>query len=466
MDDILGERKKKLEEMRKRGIEPFPSSYASSTSLTKAKARASELAEEEIGEEVSVVGRVSARRGHGSVVFLDLMKGGRSLQVVVREDICETFSLLETVDIGDFLGLSGRLTKTRRGEPSLLVDEITILAKSLRPLPDKFHGLRDKETRYRRRELDLLSNNDVLEVFQKRSEIIRAIREYLAGNNFLEVETPILQSLYGGALAEPFETHHNTLDQDMYLRIAPELYLKRLLVGGIDRVFEIGKDFRNEGVSTKHNPEFTMLEYYETYTDYRGTLGRFREMMSHVVETLSLDVDIANKRIDFSSWQEVSFRDSILQVTGLDIEKEGSEEKMREELDDFHSSLATILDHYFSRHVEPTLIQPTFILDYPLSMSPFAKANDGKAERWEAFLGGMEIANSFSELNDPDEQRRRFQEAGIEADETFLLALEQGMPPSGGVGLGIDRLVMLLLSQDSIRDVILFPTMRSLDSNS
>ena len=347
-------------------------------------------------------------------------------------------------------------------------------------MPEKFHGLTDVETRYRRRYLDLMVNDASREVFVKRSRIIRAIREFLDGRGFVEVETPVLQPLYGGALARPFVTHHNALDRDFYLRIATELYLKRLVVGGIDRVYELGKDFRNEGVSHKHNPEFTMLEWYEAYADYEKTAHDLESMVAEVAERVlgTTVVERDGVEIDFAPpWRRISLRDAVREQTGIDIAEHPSREALAAAMGgepDPAEGWGKLVDGLLSKSVEPKLIQPTFVVDYPVELSPFAKAHrsePGLVERWEAFVGGIEIANSFSELNDPDEQRRRFEQQAAELergdeeaqpfDQAFVEALEHGMPPTGGVGLGIDRLAMMLTGAASLREIVLFPAMRS-----
>jgi lysyl-tRNA synthetase class 2 len=391
--------------------------------------------------------------------------------------------MIGNLDLGDLIAVKGTTTVTPRGEFSIEVNSWQMLAKSLRPPPDKRAGLEDRETRYRQRELDLIANLQSREKFVIRSKTITALRNWLDQQQFLEVETPVLQPLYGGAAARPFTTHHNTLDRKLFLRIATELYLKRCIVGGFDRVYEIGKDFRNEGLSTKHNPEFTMLEYYQAYSDYHQTADQFQRMISDVAEQVlgSSTLTVAGNEIDLGgSWKRITLRDAIMQETGHDIYLLDSKDKLAAALDNDNSddnenqtSWAKMVDQLFSRHVEPKLIQPTFITDYPKEMSPFAKQHPERediVERWEAFIGGIEIANSFSELNDPDEQRQRFQQQAEDIadgddeaqpyDQDFVRALEHGMPPTGGVGLGIDRLVMLLTDSSSLREVILFPVMR------
>ena len=380
------------------------------------------------------------------------------------------------MDLGDLIGVDGAAMTTKRGELSLRVDDWTLLAKSLRAPPEKFHGLEDIETRFRHRELDLIANEEARELFILRSKVVSAIRRWLDERGFYEVETPVLQPLYGGALARPFTTHFNALDHDFYLRIATELYLKRLIVGGLEKVYELGKDFRNEGLSHKHNPEFTMLEWYEAYADYEDMARHLEELVSYVARETRYEGEI-----DFTTtpWRRVTLRDAILEATGVDVLEHRDRDALlaaaREkgvELDPTET-WPQLVDDLLSKHVEPHIKDPTFILDYPVELSPFAKAHrtePGLVERFECFAGGMEFANAFTELNDPDEQRARFEDQrrqlaeGDEEtqpyDEDFVRALEQGMPPTGGIGVGIDRLVMLLSGRSSIREVVLFPAMR------
>ena len=479
---LLAERRAKLDRLRSAGIEPFPHNFPDREEIATVLEAHEGL---EPGTETDsvhrVAGRITGRRGHGKAAFVDLRDASGQIQLHAKEDVLGEgpFGLLDDLDLGDIIGVTGRAVVTRRGQLSIEVTDWVVLAKSLRPPPDKFHGLEDTETRYRRRELDLIANEDSREIFRIRARTVSAVRRWLDGNDFFEVETPVLQPLYGGALAKPFTTFHNALDRELYLRIATELYLKRCVVGGIDRVYELGKDFRNEGISMKHNPEFTMLEWYEAYADYEKTASDLEQLVHGVaVEVLgSSSIERDGKTIDLSPpWRRVTLRDAILEHADIDIEIETTREKLAAAMGvELESDVGwgKLVDTVFSKRVEPTLIEPTFILDYPKELSPFAKAHrskEGVVERWEAFLGGVEIANSFSELNDPDEQRRRFAQQAEELargddeaqpyDESFIEALEQGMPPTGGVGLGIDRLVMMLTGASSLREVVLFPAMR------
>ncbi len=461
----MDDRRAKLERLREQGIDPYPHEFDGVTPIGAVHDAHDGL---EAGEETEaayrVAGRLTARRGHGGAAFLDLVDRSGKLQVHAKRDVLteDSFDTLTSLDLGDLVGVDGTAFKSRRGELSLRASAWTLLAKSLRPPPEKFHGLEDVETRYRHRELDLIANEEIRDLFMLRSRVLRALRRWLDERGFVEVETPVLQPLYGGALARPFVTHHNALDRDLYLRIADELYLKRLIVGGLERVYEIGKDFRNEGVSHKHNPEFTMLEWYEAYADYEDIAARLEELVAHVAGEVGYEGPI-----DFSRpWRRLTLREAIREGTGIDIAGEADLPG--------EGTWAKRVDDLLSKHVEVELHNPTFILDYPKELSPFAKdhrSEPGLVERFECFAGGMEFANAFSELNDPDEQRARFEQqradeaAGDEEtqpyDEDYIRALEQGMPPTGGIGIGIDRLVMILSGRRSIREVVLFPAMRS-----
>jgi lysyl-tRNA synthetase class 2 len=432
-----------------------------------------------------VAGRLAGRRDLGSAAFLDLVDRSGRIQLHARRDVLgeEAYTRLLALDLGDLLGVQGTVMRSRRGELSLRLESFAMLAKSLRPPPDKHHGLADVETRYRQRELELMSSVEARRLFVDRARIVSAVRAHLDRQGFIEVETPVLQPLYGGALARPFTTHHNALDRRLYLRIATELYLKRCIVGGLERVYELGKDFRNEGISSKHNPEFTMVEWYEAYADYMDEASRTEALIAEVAHAMGYAGEL-----DFSApWRRVGFVESIEQATGIDVMAHTAAAELAQaiaaspriadsavRIDTAGATWPQLADELLSKFVEPHLREPTFVIDYPLELSPFARAHRSKpglAERWEAFAGCMEIANAFSELNDPDVQRERFEaqrrlaEAGDEEtqpyDELFLEALEHGMPPTGGVGLGIDRLVMLLTGRKTIREVVLFPAMRS-----
>lgn len=479
--ELIAERRAKARRLQQDDPTAFPYSFPGVEPIAAILGSYAQLKTgEETEDKHRVAGRIAARRGSGRAAFLDLVDKTGKIQLHARLDVLgeEAFERLLSLDLGDLIGVDGAPLRSRHGELSLRVDSFQILAKALRPPPDKHHGLTDVETRHRRRELDLIASEDARRLFVDRARIISAIRSHLDGEGFLEVETPVLQPLYGGALAHPFTTHHNELGRDLYLRIATELYLKRLLVGGLERVYELGKDFRNEGVSTKHNPEFTMVELYEAYADYNDAARRTEELVRSAARAIGYagELDLEGP------WRRVTFVQAILEATGIDVLADRDFERLyaavrRLDLDvqingDTWFQLA---DDMLCKLVEPTLLQPTFVIDYPVELSPFARAHrseEGLVERWEAFAGGMEIANAFTELADPDVQRERFEaqrrlaevvgEEEVQPyDEAFLQALEQGMPPAGGVGVGIDRLVMLLTGRSSIREVVLFPAMRT-----
>ena len=481
--DLLDERRAKLAKLRQQGIEPFPHEFPDRTEIAAVRESHGEIeAGTETSDRYRVAGRLIAKRGHGKASFLDLRDGTAQIQIQARVDELseDAYEDLLSLDIGDIVGVEGIVFASKRGELSIRADAWELLSKSLRPPPEKFHGLEDVETRYRRRELDLMANEETRELFLKRARIVAAVRRWFDSRGFFEAETPVLQPLYGGALARPFTTHHNALDRDLYLRIATELYLKRLVVGGIDKVYELGKDFRNEGVSHKHNPEFTMVEWYEAYADYQDVATELEGLVSSVAQEVlgTTRIERDGETIDLAPpWRRATLRDAIKERTGVDVMEHPTREELAKAMEseaDPEEGWGKLVDGLLSKEVEPTLVQPTFVMDYPVELSPFAKSHrreEGLVERWEAFCGGFEIANAFTELNDPDEQRRRFEaqreetERGDEEtqpyDEAFVEALEQGMPPTGGAGLGIDRLVMLLTGAKSLREVVLFPAMRT-----
>jgi lysyl-tRNA synthetase, class II len=476
--ELIAERRAKGQRLRDEGVDTAPYSFPSVEPIEEVRSAYEHLT---VGEETDdahrVAGRLAARRGAGKAAFLDLVDRTGKIQLHARADVlgADALKQLLSLDLGDLLGVDGAPLRSRHGELTLRVDGFQILGKALRPPPDKHAGLVDVETRQRRRELDLIANEDARKLFVHRARIVSAVRAYLDGQGFLEVETPVLQPLYG-ALARPFTTHHNALDRQLYLRIATELYLKRLIVGGLERVYELGKDFRNEGLSTKHNPEFTMVEWYEAYADYTEEAARLETMVSDVASAVGYEGDL-----DLTPpWRRIRFVEAVLEATGIDLRAHRDAASLAAAIAERELSMPTVgltwpqlADDLLSKFVEPKLIQPTFVFDYPIELSPFARRHrdhDGLAERWEAFAGGMEIANAFSELTDADEQRERFdsqRRLALEGDEetqphdeVFLQALEHGMPPTGGVGVGIDRLVMLLTGRSSIREVVLFPAMR------
>lgn len=475
------QRKSKLDQLRAMGINPYPYRFERTHHIAAAVAGEEKLTS--AGTELILAGRVMSLRKHGHAAFGNIKDSTGTIQFYIKEDeIGEAaFEAFKLVDVGDIIGITGVLFRTRTEELTLRIGVLELLCKALRPLPEKYHGLQNKELRYRRRYVDLIVNDDVVQVFLMRSKIIETLRRFLLDNDFVEVETPILQPIYGGAVARPFVTHHNALGMDLYLRIADELYLKRLIAGGMERVFEFAKDFRNEGMDRSHNPEFTMLECYAAYWDYNDMMNFVEQMFS----ALSVGVLGTNKfvysetELDFSPpWRRLKFFEALETVTGADLA--GADEKKLGRLaKDGNIDLegvtgrAGLLDALFSELVEPTLIQPTFIMDYPVELSPLAKLHretEGLVERFEPYIAGLEIGNAFSELNDPLDQRNRFERqtaaraAGAAEthpiDEDYLRALEHGMPPTGGLGIGIDRVIMLLTDSPSIRDVILFPQMR------
>ncbi|MGE5175325.1 MAG: lysine--tRNA ligase [Hyphomicrobiales bacterium] len=474
-------RRDKLDALTRRGVEPY--AYRYDVTHRSDRIRADHEALEASGTVVRVAGRLMTKRGHGKASFAHLKDRDGLLQVYLREDALgpEAYAAALELDLGDWIGVEGTVFRTRTGEITIKAGRVTLLAKSLRQLPEKWHGLTDVEIRYRQRYTDLAVNDDVRAVFRARAEIVRAVRAFLDGRDYLEVETPVLQALYGGAAARPFVTHHNALDMPLYLRIADELYLKRLIAGGLERVYEIGKDFRNEGIDRSHNPEFTMLEFYQAYADYETMMEVTQDLVVHVVRALHGGTVVPHdgRTLDFAPpWRRLPFKTAAAEALGVPALPEAEADLRalaagRGVTCDPAFGWGRILDEVVSELVQPSLDAPTFLTDHPRDVSPLAKEKRGDpsvVERFEVIVAGMELANAFSEQNDPAAQRRAF-EAQMEQrargddeaqmlDEDYLRALEIGMPPTGGVGIGIDRLVMLLTDQRSIRDVILFPQMR------
>jgi len=488
-DDLRAQRLAKLERLRAGGIDPYPARLQRDSDLHDAAQRFTQW--EEAGgsgepPSVSVAGRLIALRLMGKAAFGDLRDASGTLQIHLRQDrLGEHYDRLRDLDLGDFLSVQGPLFRTRTGEITVAVAALTPIGKALRPLPEKWHGIQDVELRHRYRYLDLVANEEVRALFQKRGRALSAIRRFMDARGFVEVETPVLQASAGGAAARPFITHVNALDEDRSLRIATELYLKRLIVGGMDRVYEIGRIFRNEGLSTRHNPEFTMMESYEAYAAYEDVATMLESLVSSVADEVfgTAIVSRGDAEIDLAPpWRRTTFRAEIEQHAGFDFLDYLDIDRLKGRMGELGVSVPAgaswgkCIDELFSTLVEPTLTQPTIVFDYPLALSPLAKKKAGEehiVERFEAFIGGFEIANAYSELNDPVEQRRRFELQAQERaggdqetepfDEDFLLALEHGMPPTGGLGLGIDRLIMILTNQTSIREVILFPLLRTLE---
>lgn len=482
----MAQRVAKLEQLRAAGIDPYPPRAARTHTAAEITALVASLAEAESevsGVEADVTGRVVGRRDMGRATFLDLQDGSGRVQVLFREQSLEHYDSLRLIDLGDFIGVHGRPMRTRTGQPTIAATHWTMLTKALHAPPEKYHGLADMEERQRRRYLDLMANEATRRTFRIRSEVVAAIRRFLDGRGFLEVETPILQEAAGGATARPFKTFFNALDEERFLRISLELHLKRLVIGGFERVYEIGRNFRNEGLGFKYNPEFTMLETYQAYADYNDVALMAEEMVSSVaLEVLGTStVEFRGESINLAGpWRRLTLHDALREYGGLDLDEFATAEALRAELErrglpaPVTSGFGRLVDVAMSHYVEPMLIQPTFLLDYPVELSPLAKRKPGQphlVERFEVFMGGFEAGNAYTELNDPIEQRARFDEqlalraAGDEeaelVDEDFLFALEHGMPPTSGFGMGIDRLLMILTGQTSIREVILFPQLRT-----
>jgi lysyl-tRNA synthetase class 2 len=475
LEQLIEARREKLKKMRETGIQPYPARYATSYTIDGVQKHFAHLNTGDMAtEKVSVAGRLISRRGMGKAAFLDMVDCTGKVQIYVKADEVgpEAFTAFKDfVDLSDFIGVTGIPFRTRTGELSIKVEKWNMISKALRPMPEKWHGLKDTETRYRQRYLDLLSNAEVKDVFAKRSQIISAIRWELENRGFLEVETPMMQVIAGGAAARPFTTHHNALGLDLFLRIAPELFLKRLVVGGMERVFEIGRNFRNEGVDRSHNPEFTMLELYQAYADYNAMMDLCEQLIVVAAERVGANVKTPFRRASlFTLMQE---------ATGKDLFQAMKEGKLKEAARGLNIDVPSdmpekkILDHIFDELICPKLVEPTFVIDYPSEYSPLAKPKADApdlAERFELYMNGKEVANAYSELNDPEiqkknfaaqmEDRRKGDEEAQPYDEDYIIALEHGLPPTGGLGIGIDRLVMMLTNTDSIREVILFPVLR------
>ncbi|WP_143416246.1 lysine--tRNA ligase [Geobacillus sp. E263] len=488
LNDQLLVRREKLNKLREMGIDPFGKRFERTHKAKELFDLYGGLSKEELEEKqikVSVAGRIMTKRGKGKAGFAHIQDVTGQIQIYVREDTVgeEQYELFKTSDLGDIIGVYGTVFKTKVGELSIKVSSYEFLTKALRPLPEKYHGLKDVEQRYRQRYLDLIMNPESKNTFITRSRIIQAMRRYLDSHGYLEVETPMMHSIAGGAAARPFITHHNALDMPLYMRIAIELHLKRLIVGGLEKVYEIGRVFRNEGISTRHNPEFTMLELYEAYADFRDIMKLTENLIAHIAQEVlgTTKIQYGEHTVDLTpEWKRLHMVDAIKEYVGVDFWKQMSDEEARELAKEHgveiapHMTFGHIVNEFFEQKVEDKLIQPTFIYGHPVEISPLAKKNPDDprfTDRFELFIVGREHANAFTELNDPIDQRERFEaqlkereqgnDEAHEMDEDFIEALEYGMPPTGGLGIGVDRLVMLLTNSPSIRDVLLFPQMRN-----
>ncbi|MBY9082531.1 lysine--tRNA ligase [Paenibacillus sp. HN-1] len=489
LSELLKVRRAKLDELRSLGIDPFGKKYERTHSAASILSKYDGMTHDELDEqavEVSVAGRIMAKRKMGKASFSHIQDLSGKIQIYVRQDsISEVqYAAFDVLDLGDIIGVKGTVFKTKTGETTIKASEIEVLSKSLLPLPDKYNGLKDVELRYRQRYVDLIINPEVQQTFITRSRIIQSMRRYLDSLGYLEVETPTLHSIAGGAAARPFITFHNTLEMELYMRIAIELHLKRLIVGGLEKVYEIGRVYRNEGVSTRHNPEFTMIELYEAYADYKDIMKLTENLISHIAQEVlgTQKINYQGHEVDLTpEWRRVSMVDAVKEVTGVDFGVHMTDEEAHRLAKEHrvpvekHMTFGHILNAFFEHFVEETLIQPTFVTGHPVEISPLAKKNDHDprfTDRFELFIVAREHANAFSELNDPIDQRQRFEaqllekaqgnDEAHEMDEDFIRALEYGMPPTGGLGIGVDRLIMLLTNSPSIRDVLLFPHMRNL----
>ena len=485
--EFIKVRTKKLESLLELGIDPYPSTFNRTHSSSEAIEYYLQCEEDSVEPkgEISVAGRIMSRRGMGKASFLDIRDGSGRIQVMMRSNVLgDNYTILDNLDIGDWIGVKGTLFRTRTEEITLQTNKFTILCKSLRPLPEKWHGLTDVETRYRQRYLDLIASDEAINIAKSRSLLVSTIRRFMEDRGFIEVETPMLVPVAAGGMAHPFTTHHNALNRDLYLRIATELHLKRLVVGGLEKVFEIGRVFRNEGIDQQHNPEFTTMESYEAFADYNDVMVMVENLVSQsaIAINQTAKVEFGDSTLDFTPpWPRIDLRTKIIDETGIDFLEHTNSDSLKNAMQAIginvsqQVSFAGLLDKLISDKIEPTLTQPCFLTDYPVAMSPLAKktsSNPEMVERFEGFVMGMEICNAFSELNDPIDQRLRFEEQERlhqefqteemdRLDEDFLIAIEHGMPPTGGLGIGIDRLAMLLTANPSIREVILFPQLRN-----
>ncbi|CAG9623412.1 lysine--tRNA ligase [Sutcliffiella rhizosphaerae] len=487
LNDQLMVRREKLQKHRDKGLDPFGARFERTADSKQLIEQYGDLEKDQLDEQeisVTLAGRIMTKRGKGKAGFAHVQDLTGQIQLYVRKDAVgdDAYEVFNAIDLGDIVGVTGYVFKTNVGELSIKATSFELLSKALRPLPEKYHGLKDVEQRYRQRYLDLITNPESRETFIARSKIIQAMRRYLDNNGYLEVETPMMHSIAGGASARPFITHHNTLDMTLYMRIAIELHLKRLIVGGLEKVYEIGRVFRNEGVSTRHNPEFTMIELYEAYADYKDIMSLTENLIAHIAKEVlgTTKVQYADSEIDLTpQWARLHMVEAVKEATGVDFWKQMTDEEARALAKEHgiqvteHMQFGHILNEFFEQKVEETLIQPTFIYGHPVEISPLAKKNNDDprfTDRFELFIVGREHANAFTELNDPIDQKERFEaqlkekeqgnDEAHEMDHDFIEALEYGMPPTGGLGIGIDRLVMLLTNSPSIRDVLLFPQMR------